>query len=64
MLFHVEGTWVQEATDLAFARDSKGHEFTENVSNDCEENSRHVDGLWFEVEDFLENSSESGQAKT
>lgn len=64
MLLHVEWTWVKEAANLSFARDSKGHEFAENVSNDCEKDNRYVYSLRFEVEDFLENGSESGQAET
>jgi len=39
MLLDIEGMRVELASNYAFPGNNKGHEFTEHVGDDCEEDS-------------------------
>lgn len=64
MLLHVERSWIEEATNSTLSRNDQRHEFSENVGEDGQKNHRHVDCLWLEVKDFLQDRSEARQAKS
>ena len=63
MLFHVERAWIEEAANTTLSWYGKRHEFSKNVSQDGQENHRHVNCLRLEVEDFLEDRSKASEAK-
>ena len=61
MLLLVERAGVEE-TEETPARDDEGHEFAEDVGDHAQEDDGDEDGLGLEVEDFLEDGAEDGEA--
>ena len=60
MFFLVEIMRVEVAKP-ASAWDGECHCITKDVCNDRQEDERHKNGLWFEVEDLLKNRSKNGK---
>jgi hypothetical protein len=64
MLFQVEWAWVEKSPDRALSRDYQCHELSENIGDDSQKDDRDINGLRFEVEDFLKDSSKDREADT
>ena len=59
MLLHMEWEWIEETADSTLPWDQDRHCLAENVGDNSQEDHRDIDGLWLEVEDFLEYRAEA-----
>ncbi len=61
MLLQVKWAWIEESSDRALSRDYQSHELSKNIGDDGQKDDRDIDGLRFEVEDFLKDCSKDGE---
>lgn len=59
MFLHVEWEWIEETADGTLPGDQDRHGLAENVGENRQEDHRDKDGLWLEVENFLQHAAET-----
>jgi hypothetical protein len=63
MFLHVERVRIEIFSDYALAWEDFRHGLTKHVSNNAQEHAGDIDGLWLEVEYFLEHGCKDRQSK-